>query len=341
MLSPALLVVFVTSPARVEPTTAHLERAAREVLGPSTELRVESVPSSLSDAAALERAGAADGMVELRWNGTRQSVELHCFIASEQRWVDRTLRFVPADRDPDRGRMLGFVLASMFVDAPSFARARDLEQTSIEAPAPASAPAPLGAPAAAATVGATANLTDSSAAPGGRRQQVVGPFSLEFAAVATSGFGASDGAELGALAALGIPLSEGLSLRIQLTGRQGEIPVAQANVRRVISGVGLAWNTLPETSSVELWLRADALGSWIGISHLSSDDVASVKNHGWLFGGDAVATLGYRISTLLTFSVGAGLEAMLGQTHVFTHGIERATLPRIRGVGELGFVTHF
>jgi hypothetical protein len=348
MLSPALLVVFVMSPARIEPTTIPLERAAREVLGPSAELQVEAVRDLLSDTAALERAGAADGVVELHWNGTRQTVELHCYVASEQRWVDRTIQFAPADRDPDRGRMLGFVLASMFVDAPSFARARALGQAPLEraplempSPAPVPSQARLAEPAGKAAAESTVTPADSTHAPAARWQQEGGPHSLEFAGVATSALGASDGAELGALAALGIPLLEPVSLRIQLAARQGEIPVAQANVRRVIAGVGLAWNALPESSHVELRLRADALGSWIGISHLSSDDVAAVGSHGWLFGGEAVATLGYRISTLLTFSLGVGVEAMLGQTHVFTHGVERATLPGIRGLGELGFVTHF
>jgi hypothetical protein len=105
--------------------------------------------------------------------------------------------------------------------------------------------------------------------------------------------------------------------------------------------VGLTWSALPEASPVELRIRADGLGSWFQVSHLSADDVASVKNHGWLLGGDAMATVGYRVSTLLTLSVGVGFEAMLGQTHVFTHGIERATLPAFRGLGEMGFVAHF
>jgi hypothetical protein len=355
MLLPALLVIFVTSSAQDDPATVSFERAAHEVLGPSAELRVEAVASPLSDGAALERAGLADGVVELHWNGTQRTALLHCYVASEQRWVDRAIRFSPADSEPDRGRMLGFAVASMFMDAPSFSRARgnepvpvaqtsggaSVEPTSVAAVEPAVASRPAPSPRGAAAAPFNAGLGDTSASPELLATQGAGRNTLEFAGVATSGLSKSSGAEVGALAALGVPLSERLSLRIQLAGRTGELAVAQANVRRAIVGAGLAWNAWPDADRFAVRLRVDALGSWFEVSHLSSDDVARVQNHGWLFGGDTVVTIGYRISTLMTFSVGAGIEAMSGQTHVFTHGVERATLPALRGLGELGFLTHF
>jgi len=350
MPSPALLVVFVMAPARVDSSTPPFEQAAREVLGPSAELRLEQVASLPPDALALERAGPADGVVEMSWNAEQHQAVLHCYIASEQRWVDRTIHFDAADRDPDRGRLLGFAAAAMFVGAPSFVRARAQEQA-IVGPAPMAPPGPVSAPTLPVTAApsgpgsmdaqasASLDVVPSRASPS--RGQVSTAGTLEFAGVASGGFGAGASLELGALAALGVPLSESLSARVQLEGREGEIAPAQAVVRRVLAGVGLAWNALPEASPVELTIRADGLGSWFQVSHLSADDVASVKNHGWLFGGDALATLGYRVSTLLTLSVGVGFEAMLGQTHVFTHGVERATLPACRGLAALGFVTHF
>lgn len=340
MISPTLLVVFVMSSARMERTAAPFQQAAREVLGPSAELRVEAAPGELPDAAAIERAGGADGVVELIWNGARQTAVLHCYIASEQRWIDRTIRFARADADWERGRQLGFVAASMFADVPGIARASAVEPRQVAKPAHAR-PAPLGAPPKTSAASSGTGIADAPPAPAPRSGQSVGTYWLEFAGVATSGLGASSAAEVGARAAFGLPLSERIAVRIQFAGRAGEVPVAQANVRRLIAGGGVAWNALPEASDLALWLRADALGSWIQVSHLSSDDVASVKNHGWLFGGAAMATLGYRISTSLTLHASCGIEAMLGQTHVFTHGVEVATLPGVRGVGELGFLTHF
>ena len=350
MPSPALLVVFVLTPARVDSSTPPFEQAAREVLGPSAELRLETVASLPPDAVALKRAGAADGVVEMSWTAEQDQAVLHCYIASEQRWVDRTIHFDAADRDPDRGRLLGFAAAAMFIGAPSFVRARAREQ-GIVGPVPIAPPGPVpvptlpvaappsGAGAKDAPPSASLDMVPSKASPSRDRVSTAG--TLEFAGVASGGVGTGASLELGALAALGVPLSESLSARVQLEGREGEIVPAQAVVRRVFAGVGLAWDALPEASHIELTIRADGLGSWFQVSHLSADDVASVKNHGWLFGADALATLGYRISTLLTLSAGVGFEAMLGQTHVFTHGVERATLPAFRGLAELGFVTHF
>jgi hypothetical protein len=344
MLSSALLVVFVMSPARLEPTRLPFEQAAQEVLGTSAEVRLQGVASGLSDAAALERAGAADGVVELRWQGA-ETVLLHCYVAGEQRWVDRAIQFAPADREPERARMLGFAVASMFADARGFARARSAERATADAEpvatrssvalaSPAPAPSSAASDPGAGVVDA-ATASELASEPGG------GPRSLEFAGVATTGLAASSAAEVGALAALGVPLAGPVSLRLQLAGREGEMAAAQANIRRATAGVGLSWDLLPASGRVALRLRADALGSWFQVSHLSDDDVASVKNHGWLFGGDAVVTAGYRISSLLTVSIGVGAEAMMGQAHVFTHGVERATVPAARGVAELGFLTRF
>jgi hypothetical protein len=226
MLSPALLVVFVMSGARVESTTLPFERAAYEVLGPSAELRVEEVASLPSDAVALERAGAADGVVELSWDAAQQTAVLHCYIASERRWVDRTIQFGAADRQPDRGRLLGFAVAAMFIDAPSFLNARAREQTSIE-PAAASAPVSASAPVIASRADLAASggqpragFEEAPAGPFPSRVQLGGERRVEFAGVVTNGFGTAGALELGALAALGVPLSDPLSVRIQLEGRQ-------------------------------------------------------------------------------------------------------------------------
>jgi hypothetical protein len=328
MFLPAILIVFVMSPDPAEPTTTFFQNAALEVLGPSAAIRVENLETALPDAAALERATGADGVVELRWDSARQSVLLHCYITSQARWVDRTIRFGGTDRDAERGRLLGFAVASMYLDAPSFARARH----ELDVPAAPPLVPVLEAPLAPARWEATAPAPLAVQPTGGR--------SLEFSAVAVPGFAGAN-AELGAAVALRIVLSEPLWLRLELSGRTGEIPAAQASVHRLLAGLGIAWSLLPERSPVELGLRTDALGSWLEIAHLSSDDVERVHRQRWLLGADAMLSLGYRFSTLAAFYAGAGLEAMSGRTHVYTHGVEVATVPNLRGVAEAGFRTSF
>jgi hypothetical protein len=345
MVAPAVLVVFLISSQSMDRTAAPFEHAAREVLGASSALQVEASPEPLSDADALDRAGAADGIVELTWNADRRSAVLHCYVSGEKRWVDRVIHFDLADRDVERGRLLGFAVASMFVDAPVFAEARAHGAASDAVLARSAAPS-MPAPAHARVTPVTATPDTGSGLDESAAAQLV-PWqgratrSLEFVGVAVTGSGQSGAAEVGASAALGISLSEALWLRVQLGGRAGELPAAQANVRRVVAGVGLAWDVLSEASSLELRLRVDALGSWLQVSHLSNDDATSVKDQRWLAGADTVATLGYRFSTRVTFYTGAGLEALSGSTHVSTHGVERATLPGWRALAEAGFRTHF
>jgi hypothetical protein len=335
MFVPALLVVFVLSPDPAEPTTAAFESASFEVLGPSMALRVEALAAPLADASALERAGAADGVVELSWDALRQSVLLHCYIASEQRWIDRTIRFGGHDSDRERGRLLGFAVASMFMGAPKFASARVAQQAGDVTPS-------------AASDVVSPSVRDRAVAPPvaprpAEPPQMARPSAqraLEFAGVVASGSSDTSG-EVGALAAVRFRLSEPLWLRAQLSARVGEVPSAQSNLRRVLAGLGIAWSALPESNSVELGLRADALAGWLQIAHLSSDDVQRVHHHRWLLGGDAIATLGYRVSSVATLYAGLGMEAMLGRTFVYTHGVEVATERNLRGVAEVGFRTRF
>lgn len=334
MFVPALLVVFVLSPDPAEPTTAAFESASFEVLGPSTALRVEALAAPLTDVTALDRAGAADGVVELSWDTSRQSVFLHCYIASEERWIDRTIRFGGHDSDPERGRLLGFAVASMFMGAPRFARARVAQQERDVTPAVDSdVVSPSTRERAAAAPVAVLPAEPQVSRPTAQR-------ALEFAGVVASGSTGTSG-EVGALAALRFQLSEPLWLRLQLSARAGEVPSAQSNLRRVLAGLGVAWSALSESNPVELGVRADALGGWLQVAHLSSDDVQRVHHHRWLLGGDAIATLGFRVSGVATLYAGLGIEAVLGRTFVYTHGVEVATERNLRGVGEAGFRTRF
>jgi hypothetical protein len=333
MLLPSVLVVFMISRDAPESTLGGFRDAATEVLGPAA-MRVERVTRPLTDSAALERAGAADGVVELEWDGARQSVRLHCYIVNQQRWVDRTITFDPSDRESERGRLLGFAVASMLVNG---------AEPASEATAPQPQPA---------TRAASSKLTDGQLPQSPASWQAAEPTSpaagweplaghaLEFAGVVSRGFGGA-AENVGASAALRFAVAEPYSLRLSLSGRAGEIPAAQASTRTLGLGLGLSWSILSPTAAVELELRADALGGWMDVAHLSADDIRPVRRQRWLFGGDALATLGYRLSPMVTIFAGGGLEAMLGETHIYTHGQEVATVPTLRGVAEAGFRTRF
>lgn len=334
MLLQAALVVFIMSPDPVEPTTESFRESALEVLGPSAAMRIEAVAATLPDTDAIERAGAADGVVELRWSPTRDRVLLHCYVKNQARWIDRTILFSQNDPDSERGRLLGFSVASMFTEAPGPREAPvEEEPDAPTARAPEPTPPPTPEP------GLRSEFSDASSALPAAWSEVRGR-SLEFSGVAANGFSGAT-AELGASAAIRFVLSEPLWLRVSVAGRAGEIPAAQANVRRAVAGLGISWSLLPEASRWEIGLRADGLGAWMEVAHLSSDDVQRVRFHRWFGGGDALVTLGYRFSSLATFHASGGVEAMLGRTHVYTHDEEVAVVPYLRGVVEAGFRTNF
>ncbi|MEO8181678.1 MAG: hypothetical protein ABI895_22820 [Deltaproteobacteria bacterium] len=342
MLPPAVLLVFVLSPDAAEPTTPSFQTAAREVLGPRAAVRVEALTEALPDAAALERGGSAAGIIELIWSSTRESVLLHCYIASQARWVDRTVHFGSDDLEVERGRLLGFAVASMFSNAPSFEQtAPGLPQSREPGAAPklSSRPARVEPPSGTAEgrsvpAGSTPGTVPVATANTGRR-------ALEFSAVAIPDFGGSLSPEFGASAALRRALAGPLWLRGELSGRLGEIPTAQANLRRLLAGVGIEWEVLPAPAPMRIGLRADVLGSWIQVAHLSSDDVERVHQQRWLVGSDALATVGYGISPSALICAGVGVEAMFGRTYVYTHGVEVAVVPILRSRLDLGFRSDF
>jgi len=341
MLSPAVLLVFVLSPAATEPTTPSFQTAAAEVLGPRAAVRVETLAKPLPDAAALERGGTAEGIVELIWSPTRESVLVHCYIASQGRWVDRTIRFGGNDLEVERGRLLGFAVASMFSAAPGLEQAAaTLPETRAvgvtpEVPSQPPVTAPASAPEESRSFPAGSPSGSLPAAATQPRR------SLEFSAVAVPDFAGNLNPEFGASLALRWALVDALWLRSELSGRLGEVPTAQANLRRALAALGIGWDVLALSSGVSVSLRADLLGSWLQVAHLSSDDVERVHQQRWLLGSDAVLTTAYGISASTAVYAGLGIEAMFGRTYVYTHGVEVAVVPLLRSRLDLGFRSDF
>jgi hypothetical protein len=341
MFSPAVLLVFVLSPDATEPTTPSFQAAAREVLGPYAAVRVEALTEALPDAAALELGGTAEGIVELIWSPARDRVLVHCYIRSQRRWVDRAIVFARQDLERERGRLLGFAVASMFSDAPSFAPRPAQQQEADRAGVEPELPQPsLPTPPRFVEDTRSAPSWSTPASSSASAQQPL-QRSLEFSAVAVPDVGGSLGPEFGASGALRSAIGESLWWRVELSGRLGEVPAAQANLRRVLAGVGIAWDALAAPSAVHLGLRADLLGSWLQVAHLSSDDVERVHLERWLLGSDAILTAGYGISSSAAIYAGLGVEAMFGRTYVYTHGTQVAVVPLLRSRLELGFRSDF
>jgi hypothetical protein len=306
----ALLIVFVLSSDPPERTRA-FATATREVLGSSSEVRIEEEAVLPDERRAAELP--ADVIVELSPGDSADEIVLHCYLSREKRWVNRIVSFSPGDREAERGRLLGFAVASMLVDAPVAPR-----------PLP---PEPEPAPQ------REAPRDDGERALAGAVQPAS---TFEVAATVRTGVDT-----VGASAGFRAPLSARVSWRVSLGASVGDLPVAQATTQTVITGVGAALALTPPEWRFTTGVRFDALGSWLQVSHLSEDDEEADRQRRLLFGGAAMAEIGYRFSGALGLYAAGGLEAMLGETDIYVHGERVATLPAWRGAGELGIRSTF
>jgi hypothetical protein len=322
------LIILVIAQTAPSPMGASFERAARGALGPSAKVEIVTVdydpPDEESEARASE--GTVDGIVELSWSNADRA-RLHCYLAREGRWVDREITFDTSRSSStrelsERGRLLGFAVATMFAPDEHVVEAAPSQNEARPPPIVVPPPAPADTPA-----------RPPSIAPQHQR-------TLEFAGVFSSGIGGT-ASSVGANAALRLAWLGPLSARVLLSGRAGSIAQAQATTRTVLGGVGLAVSAVPRDATLQLGARLDAFVSNFAASHLSEDDVEADTQSRWLPGAALLAEGGLRFPGDVGVFLGAGLEAVAGPTYIYTHGVEVAVVPRLRLVGELGLRASF
>jgi len=146
----AVLAILVVAGESQTPVIATTYGSASDVVGTGGTVRLVEV-AALSDAEALrvEKALSTRATVQLEWRDAthlRASLRLHA--SRTDRWVDREIAFADEDTPVERGRTLGFAIASMLPEGDP--------ELSFEAPT--SPPAPLGQHAASLAATGTAGL---------------------------------------------------------------------------------------------------------------------------------------------------------------------------------------
>lgn len=312
------------------------QQAVQRVLGSDAQIQTRLATSDPPDEDAATQAQDVEGLVELSFSPEGQKARLHCYLSREKRWLDREISFGESrgtlrSEISERGRLLGFAVATMYAgdtndDAPVQATA---------APPPAKAPAkapPPSPPPPAPSPARDEPATTRSVQRAGRL--------AEFGAIISSGLhGPAPG--LGASAGFRLALTGPLWARVFLAGRSGNIPEAQASTRTALMGGGLSLALLPESSPFEAGARLDAFASYFDVSHLSEDDIEADRRSRWQLGADLVAEGGWRFTRAAGLFLGAGVEAMLGKTEIYTHHNRAAVVPPFRVTAELGFRTRF
>ncbi len=298
--------------------------SARAVLGASA--GVELVTSDVVDDTLATREGAARHatlVVELHAQGN--TIHVRALVVAESRFADRDLGFSDRDRPEERGRTLGFAVASMMPvvilppnGPPDVPPDRGNDGHGPGDPPPhGREPEPLPPPARRWWGAIEASGTMAFALGG-----------------AGTGFGAAIAGTLQPRAPWGI--------RVVLSPRFGEIPDAQATTITVVTGAGLSLQLgAPRPWTFGFGARLDVLAGFVRVTHFSADDTEPDHQSRWLPGFDAAIEGTLRMTPSLSLVLAAGIEGFFGATDVYVRGQRVATMSPLRAVGELGFRARF
>ncbi|WP_394850377.1 hypothetical protein LZC95_23330 [Pendulispora brunnea] len=308
-MSAGVVILLLVPPGEAQaPLIAGLAAATSRSLGAEARVVVDArTPASDDEAVGLADRLHANAVVTLRWlEGGR--VSLHAHWSGQAGWTDRFFSFQEADALDERGRTIGFTLATMI-------RTESPLGPALETPpaAAAKAPAPPAPP----------------AAPSWPRR----PFELEasaqghVAAHATAWGG-------GLRAAYFIAPRAGLTVGAAwYTGAMkdidGRVDVASLSVGAKVPLVLAA----PERP-FELAVSAEAALSHEAVSR--SGAAGSHTEGRWVPGARLRVTAAWFFTPHVTAFAGFGLQANFGETDIVVNGRTETTLSAYRGTGELG-----
>lgn len=312
-------------------STPAIEQSLHAALGKDAVVTVRTTTGGFSDE-ALAAAAAADHTTLLgilSWADRQRRVTIHFVSPPSDKWVDREVRFDSADAPAERGRTVGFALASMVSEEALAASERARSE-----PAPPAAPVPM------------APTLPFVAAP--RAEAPVTPppsrayrMAIDASAAATSGVGGYGGG-LGGVFAFRLALTGALSARIALGARAGEVAPAQATSRVIGGALGLAWQ--PWLDADHRWsagLRLSGLLLRHELVHLSEDDPEPAHRARFMPGLDAALEGGLRVLDYASIIAAAGTEVAFGETDVYVHDRQVASVPPVRLFAEAGIRVAF
>lgn len=278
----AALTIWIASNQLDLPITDAITSAASEILGPGVSVRAEAYADEHPEAVRAPEEG--ERSVQVSWESPRHESARLTLCRAARDCFERAVSFRADDPELERGRTVGFLATSVFLENVPRASAEAPRKQPVVPPpprAPSAAPERKGSVSAAATI----------AAPG---------------------TGTSLGARLDADYAVFDPLRVGAGIE----ARFGEISAAQASARIVSAGLTCGWSTAHPSRA--LWLGVElGLGAYaLSFSHLSSDDPAPDRESRLIFGGDLTAKLGLDINEFSSLFIQPGVEVLSGRTDI-------------------------
>ena len=333
LLAAVSVLVVVASGDPGDGSTRAIEQALRTALVRDATIVVRTAERDTSDesVASMGRTEHATLLGVVSWSDRQRRVTIRFVKLPDGRWTDREVKFDAGDVPTERGRTVGFTLASMMPDE-AFA---DREAAPSPAPAPPPPPPP---PAPSGGAAPAPPAADRPPAPLPRPN----PLALDATAVVVSvpnGYGGGVGGQF----AFRLPLTGALGARAALAARGEAIGPAQATSRLISAGVGLAWQPwlVPAHHRWAAGVRVDGLLLYLDVAHLSEDDLQAAHLSRVLPGLDAALEGTFRFSDHAALVGALGTEVSFGRTEVYVHERPAASLPPAKVLAEVGLRVSF
>jgi hypothetical protein len=311
-----------------------LAAATRATLGESTTIELRIMPPPEDDGAiALGQQAHARGVAVISWaDADKQHARIRLYSQATGRVVEREIAFAPGDALEEKGRTLGFALASMLPESE--------EPVASAAPA-ASAPAPPAAPAPAPAPPAAPAPAPPPALPAPPPPWT---FSIDAAAQMPLALG-GEGTGLGGALGGQYRMSDHLALRAGAALRFGHLEALEAHVTTVDLGPGLVWRSNdPEPRPRQrfaLALRFDGLARLNAVRRPAHGMVAAESQARFV----PAVGMGIEGMIALTRVLGlfadAGADVTLGETEVVVRGRQVAAFAPVGLAFELGARARF
>lgn len=310
----AALLVLLLQRGELPPATADAMLAsARAVLGASATVDLVQA-DAVDDSAALREGAARHATIVVELRSDENRVHVRVLVVSENRWADRDIGFSDRDRPEERGRTLGFAVASMMPDAPPPPVVPVTPVLPVRPEQPPVAP------------------------PLVPRRWYGAVDAMGVGAVGLGGAGGGWGAMLAGVYQPRAPWG----LRLAVSPRFGEIVAAKANTITVVTSLGVTLQVgAPRPWTVGFGARVDVLAAYVEVTHFSPDDVVPDRQSRWLAGFDAAIEGTLRLAPALSFVLALGIEGFFGSTDVYVRGQPAATMSPLRLLGEAGIRARF
>lgn len=329
------VVVILATGEPGDGSTRAIEQSLHSALGSEALVTVRTTPPADASDAALAASASSEhttlvGVVS--WADRQRRVTIHFLAPPGDRWTDREIRFDASDAPTERGRTVGFALASMVSDE-TLSASEGARREAEAAAAPAPAPAPVAAVAPASRAGADTFATMPPAR--------VPRMAFDASALAMSGTGGYAGG-FGGVLGFRVVVAGPVAVRVGLGARVGEVEPAQATSRVYTGALGLAWQ--PWLDAEHRWsagIRTDALLLRHELVHFSDDDPQPAHLARFMPGVDAALEGAYRLADHASLIAAGGTEIAFGNTDVYLHGSQVATVAPVRLFLETGLRVAF